>query len=189
MSVLHRLPAGAKLAALVMVGAGVVALPTWWAPLAAMLLVLAGYPAAGLGREAVRQLRPLLWVVAAVAIFHAVVADGRAAVDVVASLLTVVLAAGLVTATTTSTELVEVTVGVLRPLRRFGADPERAGLMLALSIRSVSVVSALAYEIRDAQRARGLATSPRAFGVPLLVRSLRHGRRLGEALVARGVDD
>lgn len=47
----------------------------------------------------------------------------------------------------------------------------------------------LARVVRDAQRARGLAASPRAFAVPLLVRSLRRADAIGEALAARGVDD
>jgi biotin transport system permease protein len=53
----------------------------------------------------------------------------------------------------------------------------------------VPVVVGLAEEVRDAQRARGLAASPRAFAVPLIVRSLRHADALGEALAARGLDD
>ena len=51
------------------------------------------------------------------------------------------------------------------------------------------MVAQLAEEVRDAQRARGLTASPRAYAVPLIIRSLRHADELGEALVARGVDD
>jgi len=53
----------------------------------------------------------------------------------------------------------------------------------------VPVVVGLAEEVREAQLARGLGMSPRAFAVPLVVRSLRHADALGEALAARGVDD
>jgi biotin transport system permease protein len=74
-------------------------------------------------------------------------------------------------------------------LRRVGVDPERIGLLLALGVRCVPVVVGLAEQVRDAQRARGLGASPRAFAVPLIVRSLRHADALGEALVARGVED
>ncbi len=70
-----------------------------------------------------------------------------------------------------------------------GVDPERIGLLLSLGIRSVPVVVGLAEEVREAQLARGLGMSPRAFAVPLVVRSLRHADALGEALAARGVDD
>ena len=98
-------------------------------------------------------------------------------------------AAGLVTLTTTTTDLSDVVVAGLGPFRRFGVNPERVGLLIALSIRAVPVVLGLAEQIRDAQRARGKTLSPRAFAVPLLVRALRHAQRMGDALVARGVDD
>jgi len=62
-------------------------------------------------------------------------------------------------------------------------------LLISLSVRSISVIAGLAQEVRDAQRARGLGGSARAFAVPLLVRSLRHAEALGEALMARGLDD
>jgi biotin transport system permease protein len=104
-------------------------------------------------------------------------------------IVALVLLAGLVTLTTRTTELVDVVVRICRPLRLVGVDPQRVGLLLALSIRTVPVVMALAEEVRDAQWARGLSASPRAFAVPLLVRSLRHADALGEALVARGADD
>jgi biotin transport system permease protein len=53
----------------------------------------------------------------------------------------------------------------------------------------VPVVVGIAEEVRDAQRARGLRGSPRAYAVPLVIRALRHADALGEALAARGVDD
>ena len=73
--------------------------------------------------------------------------------------------------------------------RSLGVDAERVALVLALAVRAVPVVTGLAAEVRDAQRARGLGASPRAYAVPLVVRSLRHADALGEALVARGLDD
>jgi biotin transport system permease protein len=94
-----------------------------------------------------------------------------------------------VTLTSRTSELVDALVAVLRPLRRLGVDPQRIGLLLALAIRSVFVVLQIAEEVRDAQRARGLTASPRAYAVPLIIRSLRHADELGEALVARGADD
>jgi biotin transport system permease protein len=108
---------------------------------------------------------------------------------VVGVLAVLVLLAALVTLTTRTTDLVEAVVVASRPLRAVGVDPERVGLMIALGIRCVPVVVGLAEEVRDAQRARGLAASPRAFAVPLIVRSLRHADALGEALAARGLDD
>jgi biotin transport system permease protein len=85
--------------------------------------------------------------------------------------------------------MVDAVIACCRPLRVVGVDPQRVGLVIALGIRCVPVVVGLAEEVREAQLARGLTASPRAFAVPLIVRSLRHADSLGEALVARGLDD
>ena len=77
----------------------------------------------------------------------------------------------------------------LSPLRRVGVDPFRLSLLLSLTIRSVPVIADLAARVREAQRARGVEWSMRAFAVPLVVGALRHADALGEALSARGLDD
>jgi biotin transport system permease protein len=155
-------------------------------------LVVVGllYLAAGLSPATIgRQLRPLLWIGLVTAVFHLVVNGWQRAVVVVGVIAALVLLAALVTLTTRTTDLVGAVVGAARPLRVLRVDPERLGLTIALAIRCVPVVVGLANEVRDAQRARGLTASPRAFAVPLLVRSLRHADALGEALAARGLDD
>ena len=189
-SILHRAPAGAKLLGLV--GLAVVSqlLGLWWQRCLLLIGVLLLYPLARIGVGfALRQLRSLWWVLATIAVAQLVLAGWQLAVSVVATLVLLVLAAGLVTLTTTTTALSDVVVSVLGPFRRFGVAPERVGLLLALSIRAVPVVLGLAEQIRDAQRARGLPIRPRAFAVPLLVRALRHAQQLGDALIARGLDD
>ncbi|HJR38062.1 MAG TPA: energy-coupling factor transporter transmembrane protein EcfT [Nocardioidaceae bacterium] len=189
-SVLHRIPAGAKLLTMVAAGVGSVFLDTVWQVTAAILVVLAGYLLARIPLlTALRQVRPLLWLAVFVAGFHLLVSGWERAFVVVGVIAALVLLAALVTLTTRTTAMVDAVVAVCRPLRRVGVDPERVGLLLALAIRSVPVVVGLAEEVRDAQRARGLTASPRAFAVPLIVRSLRHADALGDALVARGVDD
>jgi biotin transport system permease protein len=189
-SLLHRTPAGAKLLALVAAGVATVVVRHGWQVLVALGLVLVGYAAAGL-RPAVaaRQLRPLLWVLVGTAAVHVVVSGWERAAVVVGVLAALVMLASLVTLTTRTTDLVDAVVLGCRPLRLLGVDPERVGLMIALGLRCVPVVVGLAEEVRDAQRARGLTASPRAFAVPLIVRSLRHADALGEALTARGLDD
>lgn len=189
-SVLHRAPAGLKL--LVMIGVGVlsVLLDEVWQVAAALVVVLGGYAAARLSwRTVARQLRPLAWIGAFTAVFHVVVNGWERAVVVVGVLAVLVLLAALVTLTTRTTDLVDAVVLGCRPLRVLRVDPERVGLLIALGIRCVPVVVGLAEDVRDAQRARGLTASPRAFAVPLIVRSLRHADALGEALSARGLDD
>ena len=189
-SPVHRAPAWVKLALLLAAGVASVLVREPWQVVVALGVTLVGYGAAGLPLATVgRQLRPLLWIGVFTAGFHVVVNGWQRAFVVVGMLVVLVLLAALVTLTTRTSDLVDTVVAGCRPLRAVGVDPERVGLLIALGIRCVPVVIGLAEEVRDAQRARGLTASPRAFAVPLLVRSLRHADALGEALTARGADD
>ena len=189
-SVLHRAPAAAKLTGLIGLAVLTQLLDQWWQRCLLLVVVLLLYPLARIGLGfALRQLLSLWWVLAAIAVAQVVFAGWPLAVSVVAMIALLVLAAGLVTLTTTTTALSDVVVRALGPFRRFGVAPERVGLLMALSIRAVPVVLGLAEQIRDAQRARGLPLRPRTFAVPLLVRALRHAQQLGDALIARGLDD
>lgn len=187
---LHRAPAGAKLLGLAVattllavvrspaaVGAGAVAL---------VVVVATSRLRPGTALAPVWSLR---WLVVVLVPFQLWAAGPRTAVVVVGTLVVAVAAASLVTTTTRVADMLDVLVSLLRPLRRAGVDPERMGLLLALALRSVPVLAATADEVRQARRARGLERSLRALLVPLVVRSVRHADRMGEALAARGVDD
>jgi len=189
-SPVHRAPVGLKIAVMVLAGLGSVLLHRPVQVAVGLVLVGLGYAVARVSwRLAVAQVRPLLWLLGATAVFHVVVSGWQRAVVVVGVIAMLVLLAALVTLTTRTTDMVDAIVRWLRPLHRVGVDAERVGLMLTLGIRCVPVVVGLAEEVRDAQRARGLTASPRAFAVPLIVRSLRHADALADALVARGVED
>jgi biotin transport system permease protein len=186
----HRAPAWSKLAVL---AAGLGALAWLHSPvtlLVALAVLVLATALAGVGAAALaRQVRPVLPFAAFAAVLQVWVEGLLGAAVTVGALLVGVAAAGLVTLTTRTQELLDAFVALLRPLRRLGVDPERVGLVLALAIRSVPVISALAGEVREATRARGVERSLRAFAAPLLIRTLRHADQLGEALAARGVDD
>jgi biotin transport system permease protein len=189
-SVLHRAPAGAKLAVLAAF-TGVLVLAR--SPLAvgvAAVLCLLGYAVAGWSPAvALQQVHPLRWLVLVLVPFQLWTAGGSAAVVVVGTLLVAVAAACLLTLTTRVSDLLDTLVRLLAPLRLVGVDPDRAGLTLALAVRSVPVIGAAAREVGEARRARGLERSVRALAVPLVVRTVRHAERTGDALAARGVDD
>jgi biotin transport system permease protein len=189
-SVVHRLPAGLKLAALLLAGAGSLLLRTPAQTAVALLVVLLGYAAARLpARTLWETLRPLLWVMLPLAAFQALVVGWERAVVIVGVIVALALLAGLVTLTTRTTDLIDVVVRVAHATRLPGIDPERIGLMLNLAIRSVPLIIELATGVREAQHARGQPTSARAFAVPLLVGALRRADELGDALAARGADD
>ena len=189
-SVVHRAPAGVKLALLAigLLALGLVRTPgTVCAGLAVVgVLALASRLPA---RVLWGLIRPALLVCLVVGALQVWLAGPVSAAVTVGWLLTAVAGAGLVTATTSMQALLDAVVRAVRPLRRVGVDPERVALTLSLAISSVPVVARLAGEVRQARMARGAERSVRALAVPLVIRTVRHADRLGEALRARGVDD
>jgi len=189
-SVLHRLRPGVKLGALALALLGLGFFRTPQVVVAGLVLVAALTVTAGVGvRTVAVQLRPVVPALLVVGALQVWLAGPRSALVVVGSIAVAVAAAGLVTLTTRTTDLLDALVSGLRPARRVGVDPERVALVLALAVRAVPVLAGLAHEVREARAARGAERSLRAFAVPFVVRSLRYADRLGEALAARGVDD
>jgi biotin transport system permease protein len=189
-SVLHRAPAGIKLAGLAALLTVLVVREDLVAVVAGALLALVGYAVARVGaRVALAQVWPLRWFVLVLVAVQLWLAGPQRAVVTAGGLVVAVALAGLVTVTTRVSAMLAAFTRALGPLRRLGVDPERVALVLALAVRAVAVVSDLAREVREAHAARGLPPDPRTYAAPLVVRTLRQADALGEALAARGLDD
>ena len=188
-SLVHRAPAGWKLLALAVLVTVVGLVRTPLVVGVGTVVVLAAYVLSGLLHLLPAQVAPLRWFVLLLVPVQWWMGGWRAVVVVLGTMLVAVAAAGLVTLTTRVSDVLDVVQRVLAPLRRVGVDPERVGLVLALTLRAIPVVHQTYAEARDARRARGLERSTRALVVPLVVRTVRHADRVGEALAARGVDD
>jgi len=189
-SVVHRAPVGARLAGLALVGVSVVVLRGPWPALALLAGVLGVAALARLPwRTTVRGLVPVLVTAVVVAAYQAWQRSWPLAVEVAADLITVALAATVVTATTPADRLLDAVQRALRPLRRVGVDPDAVALATQLMLRAVPAVGDLAEQTRDAARARGLERSPRALLVPFALRTVARATAVGEALAARGLGD
>lgn len=189
-SLLHRLPAGAKL---VVLGAALTAVVVASSPTAVGLgagLAVGSYALSGVGwRVALAQVWPLRWFAVVLVALQLWLSGAEAAFVSVGGLVVAVALAGLVTVTTRVSAMTSAFATAARPLAVVGIEPDRVALVLALGVRAVPVVAGLAAEVREAHRARGLPLDPRTYGVPLVVRTLRHADAVGEALAARGLDD
>ncbi|PZG18077.1 energy-coupling factor transporter transmembrane component T family protein [Nonomuraea aridisoli] len=189
-SPLHRLPAGAKLAGLAVACTVLVLLPSLLALAVAAVVVAALYALSRVGAAAAwAQVRPVRWFAVVLFAFQLLFAGPETAAATVLRVVLAVALAGLVTLTTRMSAMLAALERCLSPARFVGLDPFRLSLLLSLTVRSVPVIAALAVRVREAQRARGVERSLRAFAVPLVVGSLRHADALGEALSARGLDD
>ena len=189
-SPLHRVRAGVKLVLLALGLSLTTVLGSPLAILVALGVVLALAVVARLPlRTVLAQGRPLAVVLLVVAGVQVWLADVSTAWVVAGSLLVAVLGASLVTLTTRTEDLLDALVAALRPLRRFGVDPDRVALVFALAIRAVPVLAGIVEDVRQARAARGAQRSVRALAVPVVIRTVRYADRLGEALIARGADD
>ena len=194
-SPVHRLPAGWKLLALAALSVVLFRVPT----LPAVAGALGGVLVVGLGvarlptATLARQGRAVLWWLVGLFVFHALVTDVMTGAVTVLRLLTLVLAAAVVTATTRVTEMVAVIEWLCAPLRLVGVRPARIGLVIAMALRFIPVLIERADRIREAQAARGGPGRGlhglRTTVAPLLVQVLQMAATVSEALDARGADD
>ena len=189
-SVLHRIPAGWKLLGMLVGIIAVVAAKAPWQLGIAAVLVVGGFALAHIpARVAWAQLWPLRWIILFVGIFQVIFSGPERAVMVCGSLLITVAIAALVTLTTRVTAMLDLCQRLLRPLRRFGVDPDRVGLVLALTIRCIPLLVEIVRQVSEARKARGTGFSLRSMAGPAVVRALRAADAMGDALIARGVDD
>ncbi|MBR8742202.1 energy-coupling factor transporter transmembrane protein EcfT [Nocardiopsis sp. MG754419] len=188
---LHRIPAGPKLLALLVLGVALIAVADLWVALTVLVVALVLYPVTGLGaRRALAVLRVLWPFLLAIGVFQALfVGAWTEGVRLCAQLAALVLLANAITLSTRVAEMLALFERLARPLRRVGADPDRVALVLALTIRSIPMVAAAWTAARDGYRARGLRNRPHLLVVPVIVHLLRMAEATGEALVARGIDE
>lgn len=187
---LHRLPVGTKLTGVAVLSVLVTLARGPWSALGLLCVAVLVAWSGRIGlRTTLNALRALLIVLVLIGSYQWWQRGWPVAVEVVADLACLVIAATAVTATTAMDALLDTVVRVCGPLRRVGVDPDRIALTMALMIRAVPGLIDLAQQTRDAARARGLERNPRALLVPLTLRTVARARATGEALAARGIGD
>lgn len=131
----------------------------------------------------------LVTLFAFVAGYHVLSGNPAMAAKVVGTTLVALYAGRLILITTPMPVLIDALVAAVGPLRRFGANPERFGLAVAVLVRSIPYVIASFGEVRDAARARGLDRNPLASVTPVVIQAVAYARTTGDALMARGLGD
>jgi biotin transport system permease protein len=187
-SPLHRARPLAKIAALIAICTGLFVFEGWPSVLLGAALVLTGFALAGIkAHHAWQSLRPALWILAAIFAVQLYFAGLSLAGFVVFRFAVLILAAALVTLTTTSGEFVE---GIHSALKHAPGWVPKAQIALAISltIRFIPLVRAVLDEVRQAQSARGLELNVLALLVPLIVRTLKSADEVSQAIYARSFD-
>ena len=139
-------------------------------------------------QAAVAQIAPILLVLLVAVPIQGLLSGWTVAALTASRLLVAVALAALFTMTTTVTAVLEAFQILLRPFHRF-IDADRVGLLVALTIRCIPLVADIVREVFEARTARGTRGSLQSIAVPVVVRSLYAADALGDALIARGLDD
>jgi biotin transport system permease protein len=189
-SVIHRAPLWLKF--LLVLGCGMASflVADWEAAAAALALMCAMFLFSGAGTaRLVRAVRPVLPVLLAIGLFQWWQLGGPTAARIVLNVLVCVVAASILTATTPVQALLDGVASLARPFRRFGADPERFALTIAIMLRSIPFIAGAYADVRDSARARGLERNLRALVLPVFITTVAFARQTGDALAARGLGE
>jgi biotin transport system permease protein len=183
----HRLPAGAKLAALCLSTILLFALKSpltlGLALLAVLALIASGGPA--FLATSLRMLRPLWPFVLVVALWHLWLRDPAGGAVVILRMLTAVAAANFVTMTTRLSGMIAVIERLARPLAPL-LPPRRLALAIALVLRFLPVMLERSARIGESWKARSARRPGWRLLVPVSLAALDDAEQVADALRARG---
>ncbi|MFY9712387.1 MAG: energy-coupling factor transporter transmembrane protein EcfT [Microbacterium sp.] len=187
-SILHRSPAGVKLALFALAALALSVYPhDGWSIALVLVAVCALYAVARLPwRILLAEAWRLRWIVLVLGAALTIFVSPLIAWINTGRVVGIVLLASLLTLTTRMSDLLAVLHRLMRPLGRIGVDAESVAMTISLTITMIPVVAAFADRVRDAQDARGVRLGVRS-AIPLLVLALRHADDVGDALAARGL--
>lgn len=187
---LFRSPVGLKYLILLVLALPPIFLFHWAATLAALILVLAALLTSGLGLRRSFGFGAYVWVFLALLALYQVIGAGPEAAFVTAgNMLAAVLAARMLTLTTSTADLLDALTRGLGVLRHVRINPGAVALMVALMLRSIPFLAGSIADARAAARARGRERNLTLLLTPAVVNAVAYAQRTGEALHARGLPE
>ncbi len=187
---LFRLPIGAKYVLMLAVAIVPILVGAWWATLLAVVAVTVLLLTSAIPLRRILGIGLYLWILLAVlAAYQLVSLRPEQAVVVPGNLLAAVLAARMLTLTTSTPDLMDALARGLAPLRWVRVNPRAVTLTIALMIRSIPFLAGAVQDARDAARARGKDRNPALLLTPAIVGAVAYAERTGEALHARGLPE
>lgn len=185
---LHRLPGGFKLGLLAVLGGALMWVHDWRLLMLVLAVVLTLLWQTGLSVAMLwLHVRGLFWLLLALMLYTLVVQSAEHAIALGLRVTTILLAALVVSVSTSISQLMTVVLWLLQPLERLGwVDTQRVALAFGLTLRLIPELSLQWHDIREAQAARGLSANPLSMAVPMLLRTIRRAQEIAEAIDARG---
>ncbi|MBT8162821.1 MULTISPECIES: energy-coupling factor transporter transmembrane protein EcfT [Arthrobacter] len=189
-SVVHRTPLWLKFLLVAACGLASFLIVDWLVSAVVLAIMCALFLLSGAGfKRLIRAVWLVTPLLAAVGAFQWWQLGGPVAARIVLNVLVCVVAASVLTATTPVQALLDGVVALSKPFRRFGADPERFALTIAIMLRSIPFIAGAFSDVRDSARARGLERNPRALVLPVFITTVAYARQTGDALAARGLGE
>lgn len=189
-SVLHKMPTWVKFFLLISFSIAFYAIYDLrvLAFILALSIILVAYVKVPVRRLKAMFLLPLFMVLL-FSLFSAFVNDINAGLLTFFRLTSLVIIAACVTVTTKIEDFMEFVENLLLPLSFIPfIKPKTVSMTLSLTLRFIPEIFKLGMDIKEAQAARGLKSSPIAFIVPLIVLTLKRADDISDAIDARMLD-
>ncbi len=189
-SVLHKMPTWVKFFLLISFSIAFYAIYDLrvLAFILALAITLVAYVKVPVRRLKAMFLLPLFMVLL-FSLFSAFVNDLNAGLLTFFRLTSLVIIAACVTVTTKIEDFMEFVENLLLPLSFIPfIKPKTVSMTLSLTLRFIPEIFKLGMDIKEAQAARGLKSSPIAFIVPLIVLTLKRADDISDAIDARMLD-
>ena len=183
---LHRVPAGAKLLVLALLGTGLFLVQHLGVLAVAASVCVLGFASLGRATAGVRKLVLSLGLGAAlVALFHAALGQALWGLTSALRLSSVALLGTALTLTTTPSDLLAVLERLLSPLARLGVRVDLLALQLALMLRFTEHFFVLWKRLDEAHRLRTGRAGGLRLLAPLIIQTLMAARRVADTLQVR----
>jgi biotin transport system permease protein len=183
----HKLRVGPKMAALAVVSVALFWVDAWIVLALALFCVVALYASVdGALRKGAWLMKPILWIVGIIWIFHAFRGEYLAGSVVCLRLLVLVGLANFVTLTSRLTDMIDLFLWMLSPLERVGVRIGAIGLALGMVMRFTPVLIERTGQLTQSWRARGGKRASWRIILPLFITVVDDADRVAEALRARG---
>lgn len=189
-SVLHKMPTWVKFFLLISFSIAFYAIYDLrvLAFILALSIILVVYVKVPVRRLKAMFLLPLFMVLL-FSLFSAFVNDLNSGLLTFFRLTSLVIIAACVTVTTKIEDFMEFVENLLLPLSFIPfIKPKTVSMTLSLTLRFIPEIFKLGMDIKEAQAARGLKSSPIAFIVPLIVLTLKRADDISDAIDARMLD-
>ncbi|MFY0616576.1 energy-coupling factor transporter transmembrane component T family protein [Shimia sp.] len=186
-SVLHRMRPAPKMLGLMVAATLLFLNQSLLITIIATTGILLLYPIAQLSpKQAITQVRPLLWVFILFFAIQWYFSGIELAAYVVLRLAALIWLASLVTLTTRSSDMIDTMTRALHVFKPLGVNPEKVSLAISLALRFIPVLAQITTEVREAQKVRGLERSVIAVAMPMAIRAIKMADEISDAIDSRG---